>query len=79
MFGFSCSHPLRSSNAQASSPVLNKHSKLFTHNAENGGAKAMLYATGMTDEDMTKPQIGISSIWFEGEALVLAEVMGSVG
>lgn len=26
----------------------------------------MLYATGMTEEDMGKPQIGISSIWYEG-------------
>ena len=26
----------------------------------------MLYATGMTDADMNKPQVGISSIWYEG-------------
>ena len=26
----------------------------------------MLYATGMTDKDMTKAQVGIASVWFEG-------------
>lgn len=26
----------------------------------------MLYATGLTEEDMSKPQVGISSVWFEG-------------
>lgn len=26
----------------------------------------MLYATGMTEDDMNKPQVGIASMWFEG-------------
>jgi len=26
----------------------------------------MLYATGLTEEDMNKPQVGIASMWFEG-------------
>jgi dihydroxy-acid dehydratase len=26
----------------------------------------MLYATGMTDADLSKPQVGIASVWFEG-------------
>jgi dihydroxy-acid dehydratase len=26
----------------------------------------MLYGTGMTPEDMNKPQVGISSVWWEG-------------
>jgi len=26
----------------------------------------MLYAVGLTEEDMSKPQIGISPIWWEG-------------
>jgi dihydroxy-acid dehydratase len=26
----------------------------------------MLYATGMTEEDMSKPQVGIASVWYEG-------------
>ena len=26
----------------------------------------MLYATGLTEEDMNKPQVGIGSVWYEG-------------
>ena len=26
----------------------------------------MLYATGLTEDDMNKPQIGIGSVWYEG-------------
>src|SRR6187401_3775191 len=26
----------------------------------------MLYATGLTEDDMNKPQVGIASMWFEG-------------
>lgn len=25
-----------------------------------------MYATGLTDEDLQKPQVGISSVWYEG-------------
>ena len=28
----------------------------------------MLYATGLSDEDMNKPQVGISSVWYEGNS-----------
>ena len=28
----------------------------------------MLYATGMTREDMDKPQVGIASVWYEGNS-----------
>src|SRR6185369_663294 len=31
-----------------------------------GGSQAMLYATGMSDEDMSKAQVGICANWFEG-------------
>ncbi|KDE04377.1 dihydroxy-acid dehydratase [Microbotryum lychnidis-dioicae p1A1 Lamole] len=46
--------------------VLNKYSRTFTQDDKQGAAKAMLYATGMTDSQMALPQIGISSIWFQG-------------
>ena len=26
----------------------------------------MLYATGLSEADLNKPQVGISSVWFEG-------------
>jgi dihydroxy-acid dehydratase len=28
----------------------------------------MLYATGLSDEDLEKPQVGISSVWYEGNS-----------
>ena len=32
----------------------------------HGAAQAMLYGTGMTEKDMDKPQVGIASVWYEG-------------
>lgn len=45
---------------------LNKFSSLLTQQKRQGASQAMLYATGMTEEDMDKPQIGIASMWYEG-------------
>ncbi|KAI8372926.1 dihydroxy-acid dehydratase [Radiomyces spectabilis] len=45
---------------------LNKYSANITQPKSQGASQAMLYATGLTDEDMNKAQVGISSIWYEG-------------
>jgi dihydroxy-acid dehydratase len=45
---------------------LNKYSAQITQPKSQGASQAMLYATGMTDADMEKPQIGIASVWYEG-------------
>jgi dihydroxy-acid dehydratase len=45
---------------------LNKYSSQITQPATQGSSQAMLYATGMSEEDMQKPQVGIASMWFEG-------------
>ncbi|VDC01636.1 unnamed protein product [Peniophora sp. CBMAI 1063] len=45
---------------------LNKFSSQLTQDKARGGAQAMLYATGLTEADMNKPQIGISPVWWEG-------------
>ncbi len=45
---------------------LNRYSARITQEKSQGASQAMLYATGMTDQDMTKPQVGIASVWFEG-------------
>ncbi len=45
---------------------LNKYSSRVTQPKSQGASQAMLYATGLTEEDMSKPQIGISSVWYEG-------------
>jgi len=46
--------------------MLNKYSKTFTQNREQPAAKAMLYGIGFTDEDMSKAQIGIASMGYDG-------------
>ncbi len=45
---------------------LNKVSARITMPPSQGASQAMLYATGMTEKDLEKAQIGISSVWFEG-------------
>jgi len=45
---------------------LNKYSSKITQPASQGASQAMLYATGMSAEDMNKAQVGISSVWYEG-------------
>jgi dihydroxy-acid dehydratase len=45
---------------------INIVSERITQPRSQGASQAMLYATGMTKEDMDKPQVGISSVWYEG-------------
>ncbi|KAK3079414.1 hypothetical protein LTS18_004920 [Coniosporium uncinatum] len=45
---------------------LNKVSRNVTQPKSQGASQAMLYATGMNEEDMNKAQVGISSMWFSG-------------
>lgn len=37
---------------------LNKYSSVITQPKSQGASQAMLYATGMTESDMNKPQVG---------------------
>ncbi|KAI1455395.1 dihydroxy-acid/6-phosphogluconate dehydratase [Annulohypoxylon moriforme] len=45
---------------------LNKVSRNITQPKAQGASQAMLYATGLKDEDLAKAQVGISSVWYEG-------------
>jgi dihydroxy-acid dehydratase len=47
---------------------LNKISRRITQPKAQGASQAMLYATGLTESDMDKPQVGISSVWYEGNS-----------
>ncbi|MDA8697151.1 dihydroxy-acid dehydratase [Rhodopirellula sp.] len=47
---------------------LNQYSRRITQPKSQGASQAMLYATGMTTEDMNKPQVGIASMWYEGNS-----------
>ena len=48
------------------SQKLNKFSSRITGKKSQGASQAMLYGVGLTDADMQKAQVGISSVWFEG-------------
>lgn len=45
---------------------LNKFSRRITEPKSQGASQAMLYGTGLTAEDMNKAEVGISSVWWEG-------------
>src|SRR5215510_12128556 len=47
---------------------LNKYSSRITQPKSQGASQAMLYATGLSDEDFNKPQVGIASVWYEGNS-----------
>jgi dihydroxy-acid dehydratase len=46
--------------------MLNKISSRITQPKSQGASQAMLYGTGMTPEDMNKAQVGIGSVWYDG-------------
>jgi dihydroxy-acid dehydratase len=45
---------------------INKISANITQPKSQGASQAMLYATGLNEKDMQKAQVGIASVWFEG-------------
>ncbi len=45
---------------------LNKHSKNVTQDPTQPGAQAMLYAIGLSEDDLKKPLVGIGSTGYEG-------------
>ncbi len=47
---------------------LNKYSSRITQVKSQGASQAMLYATGMQPADMDKAQVGIASMWYEGNS-----------
>ena len=48
------------------SKKLNRFSAHITEPKSQGASQAMLYGTGLTRADMSKPQVGIASVWYEG-------------
>ena len=46
--------------------TLNKYSRRITQPKSQGASQAQLFATGLTEADFDKAQVGISSVWFEG-------------
>jgi dihydroxy-acid dehydratase len=48
------------------SEKLNAYSSRITGPKSQGASQAMLYGAGLTEADMGKAQVGISSVWYEG-------------
>jgi dihydroxy-acid dehydratase len=55
---------IRRLSAERTAP--NTTSRRITQPKSQGASQAMLYATGMSEEDMNKAQVGIASVWYEG-------------
>jgi dihydroxy-acid dehydratase len=47
---------------------LNRYSRRITQPASQGASQAMLYATGLTEEDMDKGQVGIAAMAYDGNS-----------
>lgn len=45
---------------------LNRTSAHITQPRSQGASQAMLYATGLTEADMQRAQVGIASVWYDG-------------
>jgi dihydroxy-acid dehydratase len=45
---------------------MNRYSSRVTQPRSQGASQAMLYGIGLTDADLQKPQVGICSMWYEG-------------
>ncbi|MCY3538398.1 MAG: dihydroxy-acid dehydratase [bacterium] len=48
--------------------AINRISRRITQERSQGGSQAMLYATGVSSDDMAKAQVGIASMWYEGNS-----------
>ena len=46
--------------------TMNKYSSRVTQPRSQGASQAMLYGIGLSDADLQKPQVGICSMWYEG-------------
>src|SRR5438105_15515414 len=44
---------------------LNRHSRVITQGIDRAPARAMLKAVGLTDDDLSRPIIGIANTWIE--------------
>lgn len=66
--------------SQDTSTALNKYSRHITQPKSQGASQAMLYGTGLSEDDLQKPQIGVASVWYEGNTcnMHLLDLAGKV-
>src|SRR5947208_15757948 len=58
--------PVTTATRQTQSSIANRYSSKITQPAVQGASQAMLLATGLSQDDLQKPQVGIASVWYEG-------------
>jgi dihydroxy-acid dehydratase len=51
---------------RAYSTAANKFSSRITQPKKQGASQAMLIATGLKPDQLSLPQVGIASVWYEG-------------
>ena len=56
----------QSASHNGGSVVLNRYSSQITQPATQAASQAMLIATGLSVSDLNKAQVGICSVWYEG-------------
>jgi dihydroxy-acid dehydratase len=61
-------HATLGGRERAMAEKLNRTSRRITEPRSQGASQAMLYATGLSDADMDKAQVGIASCWYEGNS-----------
>lgn len=61
-------------------PTLNRHSARITQDPAQAASRAMLHATGLSRDDMDRAQVGIASMWWEGNPcnMHLLDLAGAV-
>lgn len=52
-------------------PVRNPYSARITQPRSQGASQAILHGTGLTDAQMNAPQVGITTVWYEGSTCSL--------
>ena len=45
---------------------MNKYSRIITQTKQSGAAQAMLYSLGLSKKQLSQPQVGIGTMWFQG-------------
>eukprot|EP00617_Octactis_speculum_P026558 CAMPEP_0185768622 /NCGR_PEP_ID=MMETSP1174-20130828/51041_1 /TAXON_ID=35687 /ORGANISM="Dictyocha speculum, Strain CCMP1381" /LENGTH=616 /DNA_ID=CAMNT_0028453399 /DNA_START=177 /DNA_END=2027 /DNA_ORIENTATION=+ len=53
-------------NGHEQDVVMNRFSSKLTQPKSQGASQAMLYATGLEPEDLNKAQVGVASVWYDG-------------
>ena len=66
MYKLALRRKFSASTVNADTLIFNRRSATITSPESQGASQAMLHAAGLTREDLSKAQVGIASVWWEG-------------